>query len=92
MREKGIYKKQHKRDKRYFRRLEKPEVKKYRYDSESEIQRKPEVYHNYGYDENNGKTLPPKKKMKRGRCNLSEIENNGETEEEEEEDEYKSMT
>ena len=50
----------------------KTEVKKYRYYSESEIESEPEAYNSYGYDDSNGKTLQPKKKIKRDRpvCNF----------------------
>ena len=30
---------------------------------ESKIESEPEAYHNYSYDESDGKTLPPKKKI-----------------------------
>ena len=89
MREKEIFEKQRERDKWYIRQPKKLEVKKYHYYSESKIESKPEAYHNYDYDESDGKTLPPKK-IKRGRRNLSEEENNAETEEEEEEAESKN--
>ena len=62
-----IYKKYRERDKRDIRCLKKTEVKKYRYYSESEIKSEPEAYNSYRYDESNGKTLPPKKKIKRDR-------------------------
>ena len=69
---------------------QKPEVKKYCYYSEGNLESKPKAYHNYGYDESHRKTLLPKKKTKRDRHNLSEEENNAEAEEQEEEDESES--
>ena len=88
--EKEVYEKQHKRVKWYIRRLKKTKLKKYHYYSESETESEPEIYYNYGYDKSDGKTLPPKKKIKTGRRKLVEEENNDETEEEEEEHESKS--
>ena len=90
MREKDVFEKQRECDKRYIRRLKKPKVKKNRCYSESEIESEPEAYHNYGYDESERKALPPKKKIKRDRCNLFDEENNTEREENEEEDESES--
>ena len=69
--EKSKYEKQHKRDKRYIRQPKKPEVKKYCCYSEGILESEPEACHNYGYDESHRKTLLPKKKTKRDRCNLS---------------------
>ena len=43
MKEKKMYEKQRELDKRYIRRQNKPEVKKYRYNSESEIESEPEA-------------------------------------------------
>ena len=64
MREKEVFEKQRECDKRYIRRLKKPKVKKDRCYSESEIESEPEAYNNYGYDESERKTLPPKKKKR----------------------------
>ena len=50
----------------------KTEVKKYSCYLESEIESKPEAHYNYGYDKSNGKSLSPKKKIKRDKRNLSE--------------------
>ena len=75
------------------RQPKKPEVKKYRYHSESEIESKPEAYYNYGYDESDRKPLLPKRKIKRNRRNLFKEEKNVKTEEEEEDkDESESKT
>ena len=70
MKEKEIYEKQSQCDKQYIRQPKKPEVKKYRYHSESEIENKPEAYYNYSYDKSDGKPLLPKKKIKRNRRSL----------------------
>ena len=70
MKEKEMYEKQSQCDKQYIRQPKKPEVKKYRYHSESEIENKPEAYYNYSYDKSDGKPLLPKKKIKRNRRNL----------------------
>ena len=61
---KKIYEKQHKHDKRYIRRLKKPEVKKYRYYSESKIESEPEAYYNYCYVESHRKPFCLKRKQK----------------------------
>ena len=92
MREKEMCEKQRERDKRYIRRPNKPEVQKYRYCSESEIESEPEAYYNYGYDESNGKILLPKNKIKRDSQNFSEDEKNAKTEEEEEEEKVESKS
>ena len=65
IREKEIYEKQRECDKQYIRRSKKPELKKQRYFSESEIESESEAYCNFGYDESDRKTLPPKKKIER---------------------------
>ena len=82
--------KQRERDKQYIRYLKKPKVKKCCYYSESEIESELEAYHYYGHDKSDRKTLPPKEKIKRDRHNLSQEENNAETDEEGEEDESES--
>ena len=87
-----MYEKQRQRDKQYIRHPKEPEVKKHRYHSEYEIESKPEAYYNNGYDKSDEKPLPPKKKIKRNRRNLSKEENNVKTEEEEDEDESESKT
>ena len=55
MREKEIYEKQRECDKQYIRRSKKPELKKQRYFSESEIESESEAYCNFGYDESDRK-------------------------------------